>query len=122
MKPNKMALLVLLVFILPTKTLYKEPLTSREGYTFTIKLATSPASGYDWFFGNEKELKDYVQLVKSEFVSNPSLVSGRIGKKVFTFKALKAGKIIIKFTKKKTWEEKRGRSCSDQSTYQKSGP
>jgi Chagasin family peptidase inhibitor I42. len=79
---------------------------TRQGYTFTVKLTSAPTTGVDWFFDNKKELKDYVQLINSEFVSSPSLVKGRIGKKIFTFKALKDGKIIIKFIKRKSWEDK----------------
>ncbi len=97
--------LVCISVVISIKPLYKEPITTREGYLFTIKVPSAPATGFDWFFGNEKELKDYVQLVKTEFVSNPSF-SGRLGKKNFTFKALKDGKIIIKLIKRKSWEEK----------------
>lgn len=97
---------IVITSVLSTQALYKEPITTREGNTFTIKLASAPTTGYDWFFGNDKELKDYVQLVKSEFVSSPSLVSGRIGKKIFTFKSLTDGKITIKLIKRKSWEDK----------------
>lgn len=97
--------LVCISVVISIQPLYKEPITTREGYLFTIKVPSAPATGFDWFFGNEKELKDYVQLVKTEFASNPSF-SGRLGKKIFTFKALKDGKIIIKLIKRKSWEEK----------------
>jgi len=85
--------------------LYKEPVTTREDATFTIKLTSTPTAGFDWFFGNEKELKDYVQLIKTEFQMNPSF-SGGPGKKAFTFRALKSGRISLKFIKRKTWEDK----------------
>lgn len=96
-----------ITIVLSTHALYKEPITTRVGNTFTIKLASAPTTGLDWFFGNDKVLKDYVQLVKSEFISSPSIVSGRIGKKIFTFKALKDGKIKIKLIKRKSWKRKR---------------
>jgi predicted secreted protein len=86
--------------------MYKEPITVRQGRTFTIKLPSMPTTGLDWFFGNKRELKNYVQLIKSEFISSPSLVSGRIGKKIFTFKALSEGKITIKMVKRKSWQDK----------------
>ena len=95
----------LISLVLPAQIFCKEPITTREGRTFTIKLTSSSATGFDWFWGNEKELKDYIQLVKSEFVGNPLILSGRIGKKIFTFKALKYGKVTIKFNKRKSWEE-----------------
>ena len=98
--------LLLITLVLSTQALYKEPITTRQGYTFTIKLASAPTTGMDWFFGNDKELRDYIQLINSEFVSSPSLISGRLGKKIFTFKALKNGKITVKLIKRKTWEEK----------------
>ena len=97
---------LLLIPVLTQANLYKEPITTRQGYIFTIKLASAPTTGLDWFFGNDKELRDYVQLVDSEFVESPSLVPGRIGKKVFTFKALKNGKVVIKMIKRKAWEDK----------------
>lgn len=96
---------LLLTSVLTIKTLYKEPVTTREGSLFVVKLTSAPSTGFDWFFGNERELHDYVRLVKTEFVSRPSLVTGRIGKKIFTFKALKASKIKIRLVKRKMWQE-----------------
>jgi predicted secreted protein len=85
--------------------MYKEPITVRQGYIFMIKLPSAPKTSYDWFFGNEKELKDYVQLIQSEFISSHSLGSGQIGKKIFRFRALKDGRLTIKMVKRKSWEK-----------------
>jgi predicted secreted protein len=86
--------------------IYKEPITTRQGHYFTVKIPSTQIAGIDWFFGNEKELNDYVQLRKSEFVSQSTINNGRIGKKIFVFKAIKPGKIIIKMIKCKSWENK----------------
>jgi len=98
-------LAVALITLSSHAQLYKEPVTTREDALFTIKLKSTPTAGYDWFFGNEKELKDFVQLTKTEFQMNPSY-SGGPGKKVFTFRALKSGRISLKFIKRKTWQDK----------------
>lgn len=84
----------------------KEPITTRQGYYFTVRIPSTQIAGIDWFFGNEKELRDYVQLQNSEFVSRSTINSGRIGKKIFTFKALNPGKVILKLIKRKSWENK----------------
>jgi predicted secreted protein len=84
--------------------IYKEPITTREGFIFTVRIPSTQTAGIDWFWGNGKELKDYVKLVKSEFMSSSSLNNGHVGKKIFTFKALKKGKVTLKLIKRKSWE------------------
>jgi predicted secreted protein len=97
--------IIALVTLTSQAQLYKEPITTREDAIFSVKLTSSPTTGYDWFWGNKKELKDSIQLIKTEFQINPSY-SGAPGKKVFSFRALKSGRISLKFIKRKTWEEK----------------
>jgi predicted secreted protein len=86
--------------------IYKEPITTRQGHYFIVKIPSTQIAGIDWFFGNEKEVKDYVQLKQSEFVSRSTIHNGRIGKKIFIFNALKPGKIILKLIKRKSWENR----------------
>jgi predicted secreted protein len=97
---------VLLAALCPCKAIYKEPITTRQGHIFTIKIPNTQTAGIDWFFGNKKELTQYIQLINSKFVSTSTLNNGRMGKKIFTFKALKAGKVTMKLVKRKSWENK----------------
>lgn len=96
---------ILSITICSLMAIYKEPVTTRQGYFFTIKIPSTQVAGIDWFLGNDNELKEYVKLIKSEFVSSSSLNNDRSGKKILTFKALKPGKVTLKLVKRKSWEE-----------------
>jgi predicted secreted protein len=86
--------------------LYKEPVTTREDALFTIKFKNdAPTTGYSWYWANEKELRDSVQLIKTEVQNNPSF-SGGPGRQIFTMRAMKKGRISLKFTKRQPWQDK----------------
>lgn len=106
MKKCSLALFIAIMTSDIIATIHKEPITTREGFLFTVKIPDSKIAGTDWYFGNQKELRDYVALIRSESANNSSIASGIISKKVFTFKALKAGRIAIKLIKHKSWEDK----------------
>lgn len=87
--------------------LYNEPVTTRENQEFIIKLANTKGTGYEWTLENEATTKNYITLISSTFESYSNKTStGTRGQNILTFKALRPGRINLKFAKKRSWEQK----------------
>jgi predicted secreted protein len=99
-------LVFLICIIASLSAFYKEPIVTRENKIFKVRLEQQASSNYVWTYVEDKVSKRYVTLLKTDFESdNPKRLSTS-GKKIFTFKALKPGRIKINFTKKQSWEQK----------------
>jgi len=70
-------------------------LTVTADTPFNVKLVTIPSTGYYWSIENEEEIKDIIELVKKDYVSNPDRekMIGTGGFSVYTFTVKKAGQL-----------------------------
>jgi len=73
------------------------------GEEFTITLGSNKATGYEWQLAEPLD-KDILLLVNSRYIINESKLIGSDGKEIWTFKALKAGRMAISFRYLRPWE------------------
>ncbi len=89
--------------------LYREPITTREGWTFQVKLRVKLSPGHSWVFSNEKAVGDTVELISDEILyQSKELRPDAWGDHIFTFRSIKADTIILDFWYKHPWESKDG--------------
>lgn len=74
------------------------------GEIFTITLRTSPTTGYQWQFVIPPDEK-MLSLINSEYIPYKTKRVGAEGKQIWTFKALKAGEVIISLKYVRPWEK-----------------
>ena len=106
MKKYIISCVMILVSTSSIQALYNEPVVTRENRSFTIKMANTRGTGYEWSVENADTIKNYIILQSKTFESDTdTVVMGASGKDIFTFKALVPGRITLKFAKKRPWEK-----------------
>jgi Predicted secreted protein len=76
----------------------------KKGQEFTVELTENGSTGYSW---NYKTVKKAMKLVQDDIL-NLNTKEGMVGvpyERVWTFKAVKAGKYTIKFSYTRPWEK-----------------
>lgn len=75
-----------------------------KGELFTITLRANSTTGYQWQFAKPLD-ETMLQLVNSEYKPYARKRLGAEGKQLWTFKAFKAGEVIISLKYVRAWEQ-----------------
>ena len=76
----------------------------RAGEIFTITLRANSTTGYQWQFAIPLD-ESMLQLINSEYIPYKTIRIGAGGKQLWTFKALKAGEVIVSLKYVRSWEK-----------------
>jgi inhibitor of cysteine peptidase len=108
---KKLVILILILnslasFCFAAETNQPQPATMQihKGEIFTITLRANSTTGYQWQFTKPLD-ETMLQLVNSEYIPYKTKRIGADGKQLWTFKALKAGEVIISLRYIRLWEK-----------------
>lgn len=85
----------------------KSPSISKNKKTVSFSMSSNPTTGYDWSY--KVNQKGIVKCIKDQYVSDVEdseiPVSGAGGTQYYTFRAEKAGTVVITFRYQRAWEK-----------------
>jgi inhibitor of cysteine peptidase len=76
----------------------------KVGEDLTIELESNPTTGYEWKMTTKPDAS-ILGLTTDTYEAPTSSLAGAPGKRIFRFKALKAGKTTIVFENSRSWEK-----------------
>ena len=76
---------------------------TKVGKSFTITLDSNPTTGYQWQISKQLD-SGQLELIDSKYASSKIDLVGAPGKEEWSFKAVRAGKVIISFNYVRPWE------------------
>lgn len=86
----------------------QKKISVRKGEIFEIQLESNPTTGYRWYTSFDNRIVNFTNenyKINSQESNKNNSSFGKPGYQIFKFKAIKAGKTIIKIKYQRSWEK-----------------
>lgn len=88
--------------ILLTRADSGKMLAAHVGDTLVVRLDENPATGYRWTIETHDE--EVMETQNIVYAPGPGTAVGGGGQRVFSFKARKAGRVVLRLERRRAWE------------------